>query len=451
MARVVGGLLALLIVLMGALQGPAPAFAQSTGTSGGTGTAAGLIQTESNARVTFGSDMQFVLRAVGVEPITNVLFLYQVDDSTVQNTGVPSYQPGASVTAAYVWRVASVLVPGSEVRYQWQLETASGKRLTTAEQSVTYNDTRFNWREARGDQLTVFYRDGDSETGQALLDEAKREQTKLSRDFGLSTDKPLRVFAYTRVQDYVSALGGRPEDEAITVGTDRIFVLAPSGTANMTTTLKVLRREVASAIFAQKTSNPYADPPRWLSEGFARYMSGEEISQDNYRALGQFAQANKLLPLRTLGGNFPNNDRDRVLAGFESLSVVKFTVDTYGPDKVKALLAAFKEGNTVDDALKKSLGVTLDQLETRWKNSLKSGQAAKAAAKPGQSASQSTRTGDGGFVDRVFGPAIGFWEGIFGAYARPILMGAGGLAVLTLVAVVGSSIVIAVRRANAEE
>jgi hypothetical protein len=140
----------------------------------------------------------------------------------------------------------------------------------------------------------------------------------------------------------------------------------------------------------------------------------------------------------------------------ESLAVVKFMVDTYGPDKLRSLFAALKDGNTVDDALKKGLGVTLDQLDTKWKNSLKSGAAAKAATqrstqgRTGTNGSGSSG-GDGGMVDRMFGPAIQFWEGIFGAYTRPVLIGAGSLVGIGLLAVIGGSIVGAVRKANTED
>src|SRR5205823_14960941 len=90
-------------------------------------------------------------------------------------------------------------------------------------------------------------------------------------------------------------------------------------------------------------------------------------------------QQNQPLPIKTRNGNFPNADRDRALATEESLAAVKYMVDTYGSDKMRSLLAALKDGGTVDDAFKKGFGLTLDQFDTRWKNNLKSGAAAKAA------------------------------------------------------------------------
>ncbi len=461
-------LLAVLLLLALAGWGAAPAAAQESGSAGegsggpaaaaaaASGLAQGDLQADSSAQVNFGSDIRFTLRAQSSAPIRSVLLLYQVDDSVVQNTAVPAYQPGASVTATYTWRVAGVLVPGSQVRYQWQIETSTGKTLTP-EQAITYNDTRFSWREARADRVTVYYV-GDASTGQQLLDEANKVLDRLGHDFLLTPDQPLRIYAYTRQQDYVSALAGTPTDVAMTVGADRIFVLAPAGTANMTTSLHALRREVANAIFVQKTRNPYADPPRWLQEGFGPVVAGDEISPQNYRTLGQYAQANRLLPLKTLNGNFPSNDRDYTLAYFESVSVVRYIFDTYGPEKLKALLAAYKEGTTVDDGLKKGLGVTLDQLESRWKNALKSGAAARAASAGGSSSAAVTGSGqgagtggEGGFLGRLLDPAVSYWQGVFGRYTRPVLAAVAGFVVVGLVSVVAGTLVVWVRRARAED
>jgi hypothetical protein len=442
-----------------AAQAPTPPAAGTIGPAAAApaGSLQGSVQADSSAQVNFGSDIRFTLRAQSSDPIRSVLLLYQVDDSVVQNTAVPSYQPGTSVTAAYTWRVAGVLLPGSQVRYQWQIETGTGKTLTP-EQTITYNDTRFSWREARADRVTVYYV-GDPSTGQQLLDEANKVLDRLSREFLLTPDQPLRIFAYTRQQDYVSALAGTPTDVAMTVGGDRIFVLAPAGTANMATSLQALRREVANAIFVQKTRNPYADPPRWLQEGFGPVVAGEEISPQNYRTLGQYAQANRLLPLKTLNGNFPNNDRDYTLAYFESVSVVRYIFDTYGPEKLKALLAAYKEGTTVDDGLKKGLGVTLDQLESRWKNALKSGAAARAASAGGASSAAGAAgqgagagaAGPGGVFGRLLDPAVSYWQGVLGRYTRPVLAAVAGFIVLGLLSVIAGTLVVWVRRARAED
>ena len=465
-----------LLTLIGALcLGVSPVAAQGTGVTGSTAgagatsgsgapsgamSANGIEVLESVAQAAFGTEtreVRFLLRArseSATDRIKTVTLLYQVDGSPVENTAQPNYQPGGTVSAVYIWRVAGVLLPGSDVAYRWQIETEGGRKLTSSSQTVAFTDARFTWRDSQADQVVVYWHSPDAQTGTSLADEAKKVQAKLRTDYGLTLDKPVRVYAYTRQQDYMSALasGARQVEGAMTVGTDRIFLLAPGGTTGMTNATQALRHELPAAVFAQKTDNPYGPPPRWLSQGFGLFMAGETISEQNYKALGQLAQNNRLLPLRTLNGNFPTSDRDRSLAYVQSLSVVNWMYDTYGPEKVKALLAAFKEGSTVEDAVKKGLGVTFDQFETRWKNAVKNGSAAKSASQNGARASgEAAQTGDGGLMDRFFGPTIAYWRGILGPSAPAVIIGVTAVVVLGIVAVIGGTIFSAVRGARSED
>ena len=405
---------------------------------------------ESTAQSVFGADvreLRFGLRARATDDrIRSVLLLYSVDDSPVQNSAIPNFQQGSAVTAVYLWRVAGLLAPGSEIKYQWQIETDGGKKHTTAPQTVAFTDGRFQWREMKGDQVTLYWHDLDQVAAQSLLDEARRAQMRLRTDYGLTLDKPIRVYAYGRAQDYSSAVAtaGRRLEGAMTFAPDRIFVLVQPGADGMSNALQSVRQEISTAVFVQRTDNPYGPPPQWLAEGFSLFLGGQAVSDNNQKALQQFAQNNRLLPLRTLNGNFPSTDNERALAYAESLSVVKFMFDTYGPEKVRATLAAFKEGNTVDDGLKKGLGVTLEQLETRWKTALKSGSAARPIPKGGA-------VDPGDPVARVFGvQAVEYWQGIFGPNGRWVLVGGAGVAVVAVIGVVVGSAVAAIRKARQE-
>ena len=436
--------LALLLALAPVVAAPGPVAAQST-------TASGIQVEDSTAVAAFGvetRELRFGLRARSDERIRNVTLLYQVDDSLVQNSVTPVFQPGTAVTAAYLWRVAGQLLPGSEVKYQWQLETESGQRHTTPVQSVTYADTRFRWREQQVDQVLLAWHDADATVSQALIDEARAAQAKLRAEHGLTLDRPVKVFLYARAQDFVAVVGGGGGQlsPAMSFGTDRIFVVAQPGPEGLTNATMGLRQEIAAALFAQKTTNPYGPAPRWLAEGFSLVVSGEIISDNNSRALRQFAENNRLLPLKALNTNFPTTDNEYALARAESQSVVKFMFDTYGAEKMRATLAAFKEGNTVDDGLRKGLGVTLDQLETRWKNALKSGNTARAPSRPGEAP---VDVND--WAARVFGvQALQYWQGIFGPNARWVMLGGAAFMGLGVIAVVVGSIVGAIRKARKE-
>ena len=427
------------------------------------------------AEIDFGTEIRFQVRARSArssDPITSVQLLYRIDDSPVQNTGVASFQPGEAVTAAYRWRVTGVLLPGTDVHYQFVFETAAGSRRTTPEQTITYNDTRFDWRSTGTGNVIAHWTGGDPGVGQTVYDEASRAVSRMEGEFGIAPERPLHVYGYLRVADYASAVatGGRNLDYATAAGSSRVYFLYQQD--KLQDALLSLRREVARAVFEQRTSNAFAPPPKWLALGFSRYVAGEDVSADNQKALTDLAQNDRLLSLKSLGGNLPTTGQDRALAQEQALSAVKYLAQTYAPEKVRATLEAFREGSTVDDAFKRGLGNTLDQFESRWKNSLRMGLPQKpnvanptprpgmTAPPPGAAASKltngttSTSTSAGpdslAFVDGIFGNSVEFWRGIFGESTRYVLVGTLAFIGFGIVAIVLGTVIGTIRKARDE-
>jgi hypothetical protein len=124
--------------------------------------------------------------------------------------------------------------------------------------------------------------------------------------------------------------------------------------------------------------------------------------------------------------------------------------DTYGAEKMRAVLAAFKDGNTADDALKKGLGVTLDQLEGRWRTALKNGTANRSSTSSGQRPDEAPG-GSGSIVDRMFGPAMRYWQGVFGSSGQVVTIAMAGFIGLAVVAIVGGTAFSLWRRNHEED
>jgi hypothetical protein len=435
----------------------------------------GIVAEPALAEVEFGTEIRFKVRARSArssDPITTVQLLYRIDDSPVQNTGIASFQPGEAVNAAYRWRVTGVLLPGTDVHYQFAFETASGSRRTTPEQTITYNDTRFDWRTVGTGNVVAHWTGADPAIGQAVFDEATRAVSRIEGEFGIAPDRPVHVYGYVRVADYASAVatGGRNLDYATAAGANRVYFLYQQD--KLQDALLSLRREVARAVFEQRTSNAFAPPPKWLALGFSRYVAGEDVSADNQKALTDLAQNDRLLSLKSLGGNLPTTGQERALAQEQALSAVKYLAQTYSPEKVRATLDAFREGSTVDDAFKRGLGNTLDQFESRWKTSLRMGlpqkanvanptprpgmtsQAATSTASQGSSSNTSSSSSAGpeslAFVDSIFGNSVDFWKGIFGESTRYVLVGTLGFMSVAVLAIVIGTIVGTVRKARDE-
>ncbi|MGH2688541.1 MAG: ATP-binding cassette domain-containing protein, partial [Actinomycetota bacterium] len=72
----------------------------------------------------------------------------------------------------------------------------------------------------------------------------------------------------------------------------------------------------------------------------------------------------------TGAGGRPLDAADAALYYAESLSVVQFVIDHFGEEKIAALIDAYREGVSHDDAALRALGVDLDELDRLWKESL---------------------------------------------------------------------------------
>ena len=401
--------------------------------------AAGVSITADTAEVTFPDQVQFRLVASSANTaIERVTLLYSLDGSPVINEATPDFTPGKTVDAVYAWRVREALVPGTEISYHWALETTTGARWTTEPRQVSYNDTRFVWQQATAGLVTVFWYGPDDATGQELLSYIRDTLEVLEREYALTLEQTVKVFVYASEQEYASALTPfQVLGAGMTVGVNRIFmVLVQPPEANEQT----VRHEITHALFLQRTDNPFNAPPRWLTEGFSMFLSGEEMASANLEALRQLASQERLFSLKSLNGNFPSTEQELVIAYVESYSAVRYIIEQHGTERVRALLQAIKDGSTTDGAFQQALGVTVDELDQRWQDALKQGKQAKPSAAP---RARHTTAGpppevadQRGVLERTFA----FWRGIFGSYARAIVIGVAVAGVVAVIAAIGASI-----------
>ena len=148
--------------------------------------AAPIVINRSEARVTFPTGVTFTLDAEATEAITDVALQITVPSqrygSFPQNVR-PDFRPGNRVTASYAWRrLGSALPPGAVVSYRWRVTDAVGNTIESAAATVTVEDGRYTWQEAREGLLTVRWYRADEAFGRRLLSEAQAAIAKVSRE-----------------------------------------------------------------------------------------------------------------------------------------------------------------------------------------------------------------------------------------------------------------------------
>lgn len=109
--------------------------------------------------------------------------------------------------------------------------------------------------------------------------------------------------------------------------------------------------------------------PKWLDEGIAQWVSdgvAEIMIEKKQSVLDKAILSNKTIPLRALTDQFPEDGELLLLAYEESKSLVEYLRDSYGDKGILKILEYLKAGDNVDEALQKSLSISLDELEARW-------------------------------------------------------------------------------------
>jgi len=109
--------------------------------------------------------------------------------------------------------------------------------------------------------------------------------------------------------------------------------------------------------------------PRWLNEGFCQWVTGgigELMVGDSKPNLNKASLSHRLIPLASLSRIFPIDRDQLILAYEESKSIVEYIVTEYGQGDVVDILNYLKDGDTIDESIRKALSISLDELEKRW-------------------------------------------------------------------------------------
>lgn len=342
----------------------------------------------------FAEKITFDLVAEGDEAIEGVTLYYRRQNEAVTSRVVPEFTPGRHVEARYEKTLErGEIPPGTVMEYYWRLDLASGTRSETETVTFVYEDDRFAWQVLEAGRVTILYYGDDSTAalGKELAERGKSTLARLQSEVGVTLEAPVRVYVYGDADDMVAALAPRSQgfDERIltlgvAVSDDTLLLLGDHPAVRQT-----LAHELSHVVVGLATENPYAPVPRWLDEGLAMYTEGE-LPVDNAVALKRAVTRDALISVRSLSGYTGDASQVDLYYG-EVHSLVGFLLRTYGRDKMGELLQVFKQGTYQEDAVQQVYGLSLDELDARWRQSL--GLGPRATPAPADEPVPQTRRG----------------------------------------------------------
>jgi hypothetical protein len=150
-----------------------------------------------------------------------------------------------------------------------------------------------------------------------------------------------------------------PERGLVVVRAGEVGALAP--------VRRVLRHELAHLALHRATNGR---SPRWLNEGYAQLASGEWGWEEGWAVRLAFLRGHT--SLSDLSLRFPSHRDGAAAAYLLSYTAVEQLLESGGEAGLRALFAGLAEGGSFDETLRTVYGLTADQFETRWKQTVSS-------------------------------------------------------------------------------
>ena len=184
----------------------------------------------------------------------------------------------------------------------------------------------------------------------------------------MTETEPIDFFIYADQGAFRDAIGPGVRENVGGLAIPEIrtlFGLITEGQIDDTWVGVVIPHELTHIVFDTASKNPYHEPPHWLNEGLAVYVS--EGYDASYRSnIRDAIKDGTLMPLDGLAGQFPTDATGFTLGYAESVGAVDYLVRTYGKDALVKLIRSYADGRTDDEAFKAALGVDAKGFSDGW-------------------------------------------------------------------------------------
>lgn len=277
---------------------------------------------------------------------------------------------GRSDVAAYKATVSNAdhVTPNTIFDYRFRVTMPDGSQALGPQARVVETDDRFSWHTLNGPVVHLHWYEGDQAFAQRALDLGQKAITTAANLLGVTNIDPVDFFIYADQKSFYDALGpGTPENVGGQFIGDTQTLFADIGPAEIASDYveTVVPHELTHLVFSIATKNPYHDPPRWLDEGLAVYLS-EGGPGPRAADLQAGIQDAVLIPLDGLSGFFPSTPRAFGLAYAEAVSAVDFFIRSYGKPALVQLIRSYADGVSDDAAFRAATGASVAAFGAAW-------------------------------------------------------------------------------------
>ncbi len=257
--------------------------------------------------------------------------------------------------------------PNTVIEYRFRA-VVDGQPVVGPTGELRVDDDRFQWRTLTEAPVTLHWYTGSDDFAQRALQVGVDAIDQAAELLGVEEVEPVDFFVYDTSEALYGAMGpGTRENvggQANPVIRTMVGVIRPEDVGSDWVDVLVTH-ELTHMVFSDATDNPYRQPPRWLNEGLAVYLS-EGYTVSDRAQVADAASRGELTPLSAIAGLFPTTYQQFSQAYAQSVSAVDFFIETYGRDTLVRLITSYRDGVTDDEAFEAATGADFRAFDDAW-------------------------------------------------------------------------------------
>lgn len=332
--------------------------------------------TDLDSHSVFNEKILFHVKVDGDMEVSEILVSFTPQGQPTRLKKMQIVQNGEAVYEAPVNQInidinASpvMLAPFTKINYQFEARLKDGSKLVSPEYSMVYEDTRFTWNSQTDGVFKVYWNDDDLTLGQEIINVAKAGLEKAQSILLVPPPIPIRIYAYRSSSDLQEALtvaGNTWVAGHASPDLGMILVSIPTGPEKNLELQRQIPHEIMHLLQYQVTGSDFSRQPLWLMEGMASLV--ETYPNPEYRrVLEDTSLSDNFLPIASLCSTFPGDAGPAFRAYAQSESFVRFLYTLYGNQGLRDLMNQYQNGLGCTEAVSATFGISLGQLEYRWK------------------------------------------------------------------------------------
>ena len=314
---------------------------------------------EINQQIKFPYHIDLQLEATSPNEITDVVFYYTFHGQQTIIYGKPEFSPSKSIQVTHKINSskADYLPPGLIITWYCLITDSRGNILETKKRIFPYLNPSLQWQKIDSENFKLYWNNTNKNIIDNIVSETNILLNRSKQLFDFTADPKINVVIINNDRKSMPPISHKAASTHLYSG----FAFPEYQTAIISTpSTELLTHELIHIYLDQKVGIYKPFVPAWLNEGLANYFTtSQNKRKNNYGSEDWFKLQNM--------HNVPGKPQDVHKFYSQSEKVVAYLMQSYGHEKMDALLKELSSGQKIDAAMLKSYGFSVNQTDSLWK------------------------------------------------------------------------------------